>query len=237
MKEELEVFVGRQIPDSDLRKSIRVYNRNRNLLRELSRLRTRGQVSLTHADNLAIVKASMMMPIEESSAALTNILEEIRLHSGPQDMKDSVRIFLFGLFCESHSIFNSLDQLGMHVVNDNLYNGTRYFLQDVDEEVDPVEGLVGRHLAKDPLSCFHYPRGQWRRHLIERITDNEIEGFVYLTPRYCDAMAFDYPAVKELLQELDIPVLLLEMDSSSMSKGQLRTRLEAFAEVLSLIHI
>jgi benzoyl-CoA reductase/2-hydroxyglutaryl-CoA dehydratase subunit BcrC/BadD/HgdB len=45
-------------------------------------------------------------------------------------------------------------------------------------------------------------------------------------------MGFDYPLVKELLQGFGIPILFVETDSSSRSSAQLKTRLEAFAEIL-----
>ncbi len=65
-----------------------------------------------------------------------------------------------------------------------------------------------------------------------KIRENNIDGLIYLAPRYCDPYEFDYPIVKGLLQEMRIPHLFLQIDFSSASESQIRTRLEAFAEML-----
>ena len=158
MKEKLEAFSSRKITDTDLRDSIEIYNRNRRLLRELFNLRKSGQTPITFADHLTIVKASMMMPKEECNDLLTRCLEILNTQNEHAIEGEPVRIFLFGSVCETNRILRYFDEAGMHVVDDNLYNGTRYFLQDLDEDMDPIDGLVNRHLAKDPWSCFHYPR-------------------------------------------------------------------------------
>lgn len=227
MRERLEAFCGREITDSDLRQSIAIYNRNRELLRELLSMMKQGRIR--YADHMAIVKASMMMPKEQNNTLLVKLLQELKQQSEPGGEKESVRISLFGLFCESHSILRHFRESGMQVVDDNFLHGTRYFSHDVDENIDPMEGLVDRHFAKAYLSCFHYSGDEWRKHLIKGIKDSQIEGLICLTPSYCDPLGFDYPVIRQLLQELDIPVLFLEMEFSS---GQLRTRIQAFAEIL-----
>ena len=95
-----------------------------------------------------------------------------------------------------------------------------------------MESLVDRHFAKDPMSCFHFPRAQWERHIRERVKKSEIEGVLFLNLKYCEPMEFDYPLIKEVLQKLDVPILFLETEFSSGSMAQMQTRLEAFAEML-----
>ena len=232
MKEKLEVFSGRKITETDLRDSIEIYNRNRRLLRELFQLGRQRQTPITFADYLNIVKASMMMPKGECNDLLTRCLERVKTRSEHETEVEPLRIFLFGSVCETSPILSYFDKAGMQVIDDNLYNGTRYFLQDVDEDVAPIDGLVNRQLAKDPWSCFHYPRARWRQYIAERIEANEIQGLVFFAQKDCELMGFDYPSVKEMLHEVGTPILFMETDSSSRLSRQLKTRLEAFAEIL-----
>jgi benzoyl-CoA reductase subunit C len=232
LKERLEVFVGREITAHDLRQSIGVYNQNRKLLREVYRLREKGQIPITYANFLAVVKASMIMAKTDHNALLSALVDDLREQHEPRGKEAPVRVSLFGTVGEPYPVLSLFDQIGLNVVDDSLYNGTRYFLQDVDPSAAPMEGLVNRHLSKDPLSVFHTPRDRWRAYLRRRITENQIEGVIYFPSTYCDPLEFDYPFFKELIGETEIPVLLLETDLQSGSLEQMRTRLEAFAEMV-----
>ncbi|MBW2122194.1 MAG: 2-hydroxyacyl-CoA dehydratase [Deltaproteobacteria bacterium] len=232
LKKRLEVFLGREITDQSLRHAIGVYNQNRRLLRRLFALRKKGRIPLPYADYLSVVKASMTMPREDHNTLLARLLEGLKEECRPCEKEESVRVFLLGSLGEPHSVLTLFDELGMDVVDDHFYDGTRCFLQDVDEAVDPMEGLVSRQLSKAPLSGFHYQDDRWRQYLLDRVRDGQIEGVVYFPLMYCDPMEFDYPLIKGLLGEMGIPVLFLETDFHSGSLGQVRTRLEAFAEML-----
>jgi len=232
LKDRLESLAGREITSSDLKRSISIYNLNRKLLRNLFDLTREGKTSLSYANFLRIVETTMIMPKEESNEILTNILKEVNNQNIPSDEKEYLRIFLFGMMCDSGTILKSFHEIGLNVVDDNLYHGTRYFSQDVNETAEPIEGLVNRQLTKDPLSAYHYSEYQLRGYLLEKIRKNKIDGLVYLTPKYCDPSEFDYPFIKRLLHEVRIPDLFLETDFPSASEPQIRTRLEAFAEIL-----
>ncbi|MCK5202536.1 MAG: 2-hydroxyacyl-CoA dehydratase, partial [Desulfobacterales bacterium] len=50
--------------------------------------------------------------------------------------------------------------------------------------------------------------------------------------KFCDPHAFDFPYIKELLDRAGIPSMLLEIEDQQISAEQLRTRIEAFIELL-----
>lgn len=235
LKESLEALTGKEITSSALKRSLSIYNLNRKLLKELFDLVREGKTYLSYTNFLNIVKTTMVMPREESNNILMNILKEVNRQNAPSYGtygRKHPRIFLFGIMCNDNTILNIFQETGLNVVDDNLYHGTRYFSQNVDEEHDPVEGLVLRHLAKDPFSAYHYPAQHLKSYLMGKIRENNIDGLIYLSPKYCDPFEFDYPFVKGLLHEMKIPHLFLQIDSSSVSESQIRTRLEAFAEML-----
>lgn len=57
--------------------------------------------------------------------------------------------------------------------------------------------------------------------------DPDIAGIVYHTVKFCDFYSFEYA---ELKNSVRAPILKIESDYTLQSSGQLRTRLEAFAE-------
>ena len=58
-----------------------------------------------------------------------------------------------------------------------------------------------------------------------------LRGIVYHTVRFCDYYAFEYAALQK---KSLLPILKLESDFTAQSEGQLRTRINAFAESLKL---
>ncbi len=235
LKESLESLTGKEITSSALKRSLSIYNLNRKLLKELFDLIREGKTYLNYTHFLNIVKTTMVMPREESNNILMNILKEVNRQNAPSYGaygRKYLRVFLFGIMCNNSTILDIFQETGLSVVDDNLYHGTRYFSQNVDEGDDPLEGLVKRHLAKDPLSAYHYPEQHLKPYLMGKIRENNIDGLIYLSPKYCDPSEFDYPFVKGLLQEMRIPHLFLQIDFSSASESQTRTRIKAFAEML-----
>ena len=72
-------------------------------------------------------------------------------------------------------------------------------------------------------------RGEY---LVRQVKKSQADGVIFLYLKFCDPHAFDYPYIKSMLDEEGIPNLLLELEDSSPSEGQFRTRCEAFVEML-----
>ncbi len=60
--------------------------------------------------------------------------------------------------------------------------------------------------------------------------DPNLQGIIYHSIKFCDYYEFEYVGVK---RDTTLPILKLETDYTRQSEGQLKTRIEAFAETLS----
>jgi len=69
--------------------------------------------------------------------------------------------------------------------------------------------------------------------LEQMVKDANVEGAVIYTVRFCDVYLFDVPPLIQTLGELGVPALHLEWDHSMSGFAQLKTRLEAFIEMVS----
>ena len=66
----------------------------------------------------------------------------------------------------------------------------------------------------------------------ELFSDPNLKGVIYHTIKFCDYYEMEYLHLK---QTTELPVLKLETDYTKQSEGQLKTRIEAFAETLSAL--
>jgi benzoyl-CoA reductase/2-hydroxyglutaryl-CoA dehydratase subunit BcrC/BadD/HgdB len=64
------------------------------------------------------------------------------------------------------------------------------------------------------------------------VKEKKAQGVIFLLLKFCDPHAFDYPYIKQSLDEAGIPVMLMEINDPIPSGGQLKTRFEAFLEML-----
>ncbi len=60
--------------------------------------------------------------------------------------------------------------------------------------------------------------------------DPDLRGIVYHTMKFCDYYGCEYAEIK---QEATVPMLKIETDYTRQSEGQLKTRVEAFAETIA----
>ena len=74
------------------------------------------------------------------------------------------------------------------------------------------------------MPCMRMVNHTGRKRLIN---DPKLKGIVYHTVKFCDFYSFEYA---ELRKKLCVPLLKIESDYTIQSSGQLKTRLEAFAE-------
>ncbi len=64
----------------------------------------------------------------------------------------------------------------------------------------------------------------------EKMTENPgLKGIVYHTIKFCDYYSFEYTGLRNRVQ---VPLLKIETDTTPQSSGQLKTRIEAFAETM-----
>jgi len=235
---QLEEFAGRKLDLERLKEAIRLYNRRRALLRELYGLRKENPPRVTGAEITKILVAGMDIPATEHIELITGLIAEIK--ERPAAASDGLpRIFLWGNEIDDSSFIELVEECGAHVVMDDLCTGSRFFWQDVDETEDPFDGLVRRYLD------IHCPRtlkpqaGAREDDLENRfgyirrfIEDWEAAGAIFYIVRYCDTCELEGPDLKEYLNGLNLPVLMIEDDYSTSTMGQLRTRIQAFLEMI-----
>jgi hypothetical protein len=121
---------------------------------------------------------------------------------------------------------------GARVVWDDFCTGARYFEGDVDEDRAPLQALADKYLQRVVCPAKHagiYARGQY---LLDKVRENRADGVIFLYLKFCDPHAFDYPYMKTMLDKENIPSLMFEIEDQSSSEGQLRTRCEAFMEMI-----
>jgi len=239
-KEELEKNLGIGISDKELQEGIDVCNRVRENLGRLYSLRQQYPDVIQSSNVQTVFKASMVMDARQAAEKIDDLVMGLKgtleENSGENAQETSIpnrkRLVLSGGLCTMPDIYDIVEGVGGAVVWDDFCTGSRYFEGNIEADKDPVAAIASRYLERVNCPAKHsgvLSRGEY---LLEKVRQNRADGVIFLFLKFCDPHAFDYPYMKELLEKQGIPSLLFEIEDQISSEGQLKTRCEAFMEML-----
>ena len=232
-KASLEEFSGNKIERDSLLRSIQVFNENRALLRELCDLRRKKPGLIGAADLSSTVVAGMVMPKEEHSRLLAELLSGLRKKETPSN--GAVRVVLSGSLCEfpSRDILDLIEDAGCIVVDDDLYAGGRYIASDLGMDGDPLEAIASRHLDMAIPCPTRFDQGSdLGDYLVNLVNTSQAQGVIFLIVKFCQPHDMYYPYLVEKLQEAGIPNMMIETEHEMPSVGQVKTRVQAYIEMI-----
>ena len=230
-KNKLEEFRGLKITDDELKKSIRLYNSNRTLLGKLSDLHREDPSILSSRELYNIIRASMVIPREKLNRLLKRLLDNLKPQL-PEKTHHRVKIFISGTFLEPLEIADYIEESGGTIVGDDLKNGSRYFSGKIQEEGDLLLNLVESQLHQMPSASFDTLTNPRSEFLVNAVREKNADGVLLLHLKYCEPENFDYYDMEQALKKAGVPVQRIETEFEETSLGQLRTRVQAFMEML-----
>ena len=113
-----------------------------------------------------------------------------------------------------------------------MAQGSRQFRNLVAEGDEPYMRLAQRFADFEGCATVHDPvklRGTIIKDLVK---ENKADGVIVMMMKFCDPEEYDYPYIKTDLEESHIPLLHVEIEQQMDSVEQIRTRLQAFSEML-----
>jgi bzd-type benzoyl-CoA reductase N subunit len=235
----LEEFSGKKLDCGKLRDAIKLYNRRRALLRELYELRKANPPLVSGTEITKVLVVGMGIPAAEHIDLVQTFIAEVKKRPAPK--ADGLpRIFIWGNEIDDIAFIRLVEESGAHVVMDDLCTGSRFFWDEVPETADPLDGITTRYIN---IHCprSNVPQTGGREEDLENrygyirnfISDWQVNGVIFYIVRYCDTCELEGPDLREYLNSLKLPVLMIEDDYSTSTIGQLRTRIQAFLEMIT----
>jgi len=234
----LEQWSGQKIDSDKLKEAVRLYNKRRAILRELYELRKSDPPLVSGTEITKILVAGMGIPAAEHIELVHEFIGIVKQRQQPKTQK-MPRIFIWGNAIDDITFVKLVEESGAYVVVDDLCTGTRFFWDDIPETVNPLDGIAERYML---IHCprSNVPQMKTREKDLENrfgyirrfIEDWRVDGAVFYIVRYCDTAELEGPDLRDYLNGMKIPVLMIEDDYSASTIGQLRTRVQAFLEMI-----
>jgi benzoyl-CoA reductase subunit C len=239
-KKSLEKFAGKTITDADLADAIRLHNQNRNKARALYDFKKADPPMISGVELTKVLTVGSSLPITESNALFDEVIAAVSQRKEPP-LKKGPRILLDGPCVDNIELIKIVEDSGANVVVDTTCNGTRDSLPRVDEGEDPIKALARRYLDKIncPKTYRENKTGVFQEDIAARFGDIgayarefRADGAILYVYKFCDPFGFEVPARKAYYESIKVPLLHIEDLYSAGTIGQLKTRIQAFLEMI-----
>jgi len=241
LKEKLEQFSRTKITADRLKNSIKkLYNRQK-VFRKLLQLRTQEPPLINGRDFLFITQASFYDDIDRWTEKTEQLCEELSTQ-----IKDKIRqqndlhkprLLLTGapIIWPNWKILNVVEEAGAVIVADDICSGTQalYDLVEVDEWTQEAMliAIATRYLLPTVCPCFIESNDRIDK-ILNLINEFNIDGVVYHSLRLCQLYDIESYRIRQILKERKIPMLDIHTDYSQEDIEQIKTRVEAFLEMI-----
>ena len=224
------------ITEEKLKESIKLCNEERKIIKEFFNLGKLIPSPIKGSDMHEALQASnykfdRKLYMEEIKKLVDTLKEKHEKGESPFT-KNTPRILITG--CPTgglvDKIIKQLEEVGSSVVCFENCVGTKSFEMLVDENKDPIEAIAERYLN---IPCSIMSPNDERMDIIKQYIDEyKIDGVVDVTLSACHTYAVESEKVRRTVEGCGKSYLQIETNYSNSDSGQLRTRLEAFVEML-----
>jgi benzoyl-CoA reductase subunit C len=247
----LEDLTGERCTDEKLHAAIALHNRQRRLVREFYGLRKPSPPLMSASEGMAVLLAVSSVPADEGNSILERAIREAHARAlgdaqAPGLPAGRARLMVWGSVLDDSWLYDLVEAAGANVVIDDTCVGTRPFWPDVIAGGDPVAALAERYLGgiRCPRTFREDVRNRMKKdyradlearfgYLGEFIDEWKVDGVILQTVMYCDTHGYEIPLVKDYLDGLNIPKVVLDHDYSEGTMAGARTRIEALVEMAS----
>ena len=234
LKKRLEQLTGAKIEEDDLRESIKVSNRIRDLFREISLMRKSEPPPIGIRDFVWLNHASFYADREVMLEILASLVEELKAKetlrsTGP-------RLLLTGstLAMGDSKVLDLVEATGAQVVIEHFDEGLRHYWENVATEGDPMEALADRYFRRQIVGAWFRPSRERLDFLLKIAREFHVDGVLWYQLMYREGVDIhSYRFSRILKREFDIPMLKLQSDWDTAGEQEpFRTRIEAFVETM-----
>ncbi len=238
-KAEIERVTGNTITAARLKEAIKLVNARRAVLQRLNRLRAVAPAPISGRDALLINQISFYDDPVRFTQKIGELCDELEQKiSAGQGVApaDAPRLMLSGcpMAVPNWKLAFVVESSGAVIVGEESCIGARNTRDLVDESGETLEAMldaIAERYMRIDCACFT-PNTERLDHIVDMARDLKADGVIHYGLSFCQPYAIEAFKVEKALTAAGIPMLSIETDYSMEDVEQLKTRVEAFVEML-----
>jgi len=230
LKLKLEEISSNKINESYLKDIINKYNKIRSLFREINKYRQINPSKITGTELYYLIHQFFICGPDFVIEKLQDFRNNINYR---EEILTNKRVFLTGSgICLGDNFYEFIEkECGGLVVGEDMWSGYDFYRTDVEISDNLIINLAKKYF----LDCINGrmvpdPR---IKYIFKFYKESNANGIIYHILKYCDSYSGLKNEFKMSILNKNIPILEIERDYAELNKGQLKTRIEAFLEMIS----
>ena len=236
---KLESLTGKKITLEKLKEASKIVNDKRKALQRLSLLRANDPSPISGLDALLINQVAFYDDPLRFTAKVNELCDELdqRVKSGAgAASKGSPRILVSGspMAIPNWKLHAITEGSGATIVGEESCVGERNFRSLLDDKFSSLEDamrkIADRYMT---INCACFTPNNERLSDIEDLAGRlKADGIIHYAIQFCTPYMMEAYKVKKVADAMKVPFLRIETDYSMEDMGQLKTRVEAFLEMI-----
>ena len=236
LREDLGRMRGAPITDAELNASIGVYNDNRAAVRELYDYRADKPWQAPTSEVYLLLRAGMVLPPEEHTQLVRDYIAATDTLARPK--RDNARVVINGSFCEQPplGLIKSIEMSGCYIVDDDFMLVTRWLLDDVPANANPLEELSKAFLHRSATTAAKYETTREEKgvFLMKQVKTRAAEGVIFAAPSFCDPALLERPMLQDVCTQHDVRYTAFKYAENSGQMAPIREQAGTFADSIKL---
>lgn len=235
LKKRLEEFAGVKITRKELKQAIQTLQKRQTTFRRFYELRKDNPEVINGRDTFLVIQATFYDEIDRWIEKTNLLCDQLILRRITSESR--IKLLLTGapIIWPNYKLFNIIEENNAIVIADELCSGTRmlYDPVEVDEwtEESMIIGIAYKYLLPSTCPCFTESNDRMDR-ILDLYNEFNVDGVIYHSLRLCQLYDIEFYKVKQVLKDKGIPLLNIHTDYSQEDTEQIKTRIEAFLEIL-----
>jgi benzoyl-CoA reductase/2-hydroxyglutaryl-CoA dehydratase subunit BcrC/BadD/HgdB len=240
-KQKVEDITGNKITASALSKATALLNTRRVALKRLYDLRKADPAPISGLDALLPVQVSFFddpLRLTQKVNDLWAELENRVINKIEVAPPNTPRILISGspMVIPNWKIHSIIESSGAVVVGEESCTGTRLF-NSLDtgikeNDLDTQIKFIAERQLKTNCACFT-PNKERLEDILDFCREYKVDGVIHYALLFCQPYMLEAVKIKRFLDQKKIPLLTLETDYGIGDVEQIRTRVQAFIEMLN----
>ncbi len=226
----VEQFSGKKITDDELRKSVKIFNETRQLIKKLYDLRKADKPVISGTETLKWTLASLSMPKEVFNEKLSAFLEETKTRK-PIEGHDA-RVIMVGSAMDDPAYLQAIEDAGCLVVSDVNCFGSRSLWEEIETEGDIRNNIAEMALRRPACPRMIDTQRSMMDEMVRMYKEFNAQGVVSVRQMNCDPWGSLRQYYEEYFGQAGIPYIELEKEQVIINAGQVGVRVGALVEML-----
>ena len=235
----VENFTGNEITPEKLAEAIKIVNNKRRAMKRVYDCRKAEKLPISGKDVLLMTQIAFFDDPKRCAEMCDKLADECekRIADGVSVFEPGTkRIMITGtpMAIPNWKLHHIIETSGAAVVVEECCTGTRYYENMVDESGttldEQVKALSDRYM-KNNCECFTPNEGR-KDDILRLAKEYNVDGVIDAHLMFCNLYDTASRGVSQALADANIPCLTLETDYTDNDAEQLKTRIQAFVEML-----